>query len=59
MIVDPIMADNGELYKGFDDHYISNCVLSVKSRFDFAQLTQKLVFLADLPYQDNDLTEQF
>ena len=24
LIVDPIMGDNGELYKGFDDHYISS-----------------------------------
>ena len=50
LIVDPIMADNGKLYKGFDDHYISS----------MRTLCQKAdLILPNLPYQDNDLTEQF
>ena len=59
MIVDPIMADNGKLYKGFDDHYISSMrTLCQKADLILPNLTEAC-FLADLPYQDNDLTEQF
>ena len=59
LIVDPIMADNGKLYKGFDDHYISSMrTLCQKADLILPNLTEAC-FLADLPYQDNDLTEQF
>ena len=59
LIVDPIMGDNGELYKGFDDHYISSMrTLCQKADLILPNLTEAC-FLADLPYQDNDLTEQF
>lgn len=59
LIVDPIMADNGKLYKGFDDYNISSMrTLCQKADLILPNLTEAC-FLVDLPYQDNDLTEQF
>lgn len=59
LIVDPIMGDSGKLYQGFDQNYVTSMrTLCQDADLILPNLTEACL-LANLPYQDKDLTEEF
>ena len=59
LIVDPIMGDSGKLYQGFDQSYVTSMrTLCQDADLILPNLTEACL-LANLPYQDKDLTEEF
>lgn len=59
ILVDPVMADNGKLYPGFDQKFaLSMAKLCSKADIIVPNLTEAS-FMLDIPYVNNDYDEEY
>lgn len=59
ILVDPVMADNGKLYKGFDQEFAFSMAKLCKKADVIVPNMTEASFMLGIPYPDNDYDEKY